>query len=113
LNECVNNKYIWALLNSKLLCWYVYLFIYAKAIRTMHFDSVSTDRIPIKVAYEKEILLLVDKILSTKSINSSTDTTDDEQEIDYWVYKIYGLTYDEVKIVDPETPITEKEYKEA
>lgn len=27
------------------------------------------------------------------------------------VYKLYGLTYDEVKVVDPETTITEEEYE--
>ena len=32
-------------------------------------------------------------------------------EIDLHVYKLYGLTYDEVLIVDPETPITREEYE--
>lgn len=41
-------KYIvWALLNSKLINWYCYRFIYAKAIRTMHFDNPVTSRIPL------------------------------------------------------------------
>ena len=30
--------------------------------------------------------------------------------IDNLVYHLYGLTYDEVLIVDPDTPITEEEY---
>lgn len=33
-----------------------------------------------------------------------------EQVINRLVYHLYGLTYDEVKIVDPETPIIEEEY---
>lgn len=42
------NRYlIWALLNSKLLNWYSYNFIFAKAIRTMQFDNPVTSRIPI------------------------------------------------------------------
>lgn len=32
-------------------------------------------------------------------------------EIDLRVYKLYGLTYDEVLIVDPETPISREEYE--
>ena len=32
-------------------------------------------------------------------------------EIDLRVYQLYGLTYDEVLIVDPETPITREEYE--
>ena len=107
-----DNKYIWALLNSKLLCWYVYLFIYAKAVRTMHFDRVSTDRIPIKfIDKDLTIISLVDDIIETKRINRKADTSKVEQKIDYLVYKIYGLTYDEVLIVDPQTPITREEYE--
>lgn len=34
-----------------------------------------------------------------------------ENKIDFLVYKLYGLTYDEVLIVDPETPITREEYE--
>ena len=34
-----------------------------------------------------------------------------ENEIDLLVYHLYGLTYDEVLIVDPETPITREEYE--
>ena len=34
-----------------------------------------------------------------------------EQKIDLLVYKLYNLTYDEVLIVDPETPITHEEYE--
>lgn len=33
-----------------------------------------------------------------------------EKEIDNIVYHIYELTYDEILIVDPETPITKEEY---
>jgi len=34
-----------------------------------------------------------------------------EQQIDLMVYHLYGLTYDEVLIVDPKTPITREEYE--
>lgn len=34
-----------------------------------------------------------------------------ETEIDHIVYHLYDLTYDEVLIIDPETPITHKEYE--
>ena len=29
----------------------------------------------------------------------------------YEVYQLYGLTYDEVLTIDPETPITREEYE--
>jgi hypothetical protein len=34
-----------------------------------------------------------------------------EKEIDRLVYQLYGLTYDEVLTIDPETPITREEYE--
>ena len=34
-----------------------------------------------------------------------------ENKIDFLVYHLYGLTYDEVLIVDPDTPITREEYE--
>jgi type I restriction-modification system DNA methylase subunit len=45
--EGYNSKVFWLILNSKLINWYSYRFIYAKAIRTMHFDNAITNRIPI------------------------------------------------------------------
>ncbi len=42
-------------------------------------------------------------------ISSQITTTD--REIDLRVYHLYGLTYDEVRIVDPNTPITKEEYE--
>jgi hypothetical protein len=34
-----------------------------------------------------------------------------EKETDRLVYQLYGLTYDEVLTIDPETPITREEYE--
>ena len=31
--------------------------------------------------------------------------------LDILIYRLYNLTYDEVLIVDPETPITREEYE--
>lgn len=106
-----SNKYIWALLNSKLICWYAYLFVYGKAIRTMHFDSVSTNRIPIKLSKNlSSFIEIVDSILNNKE-KLNIDKIPQEKLIDKMVYQLYNLTYDEVLIVDPETPITRKEYE--
>ena len=53
---------------------------------------------------------LTDKIISKKTKDTPTDTTSLEHEIDKLVYKLYKLTYDEVKVVDPEFELTKKEY---
>ena len=55
---------------------------------------------------------LVTTILATKRENPQADTTSYEQEIDKTVFHLYGLTYDEVLIVDPNPPFTREEYVE-
>lgn len=55
---------------------------------------------------------LVNGILTAKRDDPNVDTTAEEQEIDRMVYHLYGLTYDEVKIVDPETPLKKEEYED-
>ncbi len=34
-----------------------------------------------------------------------------ENQIDNLVYRLYDLTYDEVKVIDPQFNLTEEEYK--
>ena len=53
----------------------------------------------------------VDAILLVKNKDKQADTTALENQIDFLVYHLYGLTYDEVLIVDPETPISREEYE--
>ena len=49
-------------------------------------------------------------IKKKKKDDLSSDTSALEKRIDILVYRLYGLIYDEVLIVDPDTPITEAEY---
>lgn len=61
---------------------------------------------------ERKILMrLVDDITTIKKGKSIADTSALENQIDFLVYHLYGLTYDEVLIVDPETPISREEYE--
>lgn len=106
-------KIILAILNSKLMSFYHknrYL-----DIQKVLFQKVliaNTKRLPIVIPDNKnKIYLLVDTIIRAYHDGSRLDTTSEEQEIDRLVYKLYSLTYDEVKIVDPNTPITKEEYE--
>lgn len=115
LKKEFSNYFIWALLNSQLINWYCYRFIYGKSIRTMRFDNPVTDRIPISNIFSKNqtnIVKLAKKLLdlhktlenmiknSNKwdSIKSEIEKTD--KKIDEEVYKLYGLTPKEIKIVE-------------
>lgn len=57
---------------------------------------------------KERIEQLSEAILTRKE--SSSDTNSYEHNIDVLVYKLYNLSFNEVKIVDPETPITKEEY---
>lgn len=84
IQDQYSQQYIWLLLNSKLINWYAYRFIYGKAIRTMQFDNPVTSRIPIKkISIEKQqpfiqkadLMLALNKYLQekkTKFINRIT-----------------------------------------
>jgi hypothetical protein len=102
-NNNFYKSYIWALLNSNFVSWYVYRFIFAKAIRTMHFDSPVTSRIPvpnIPLERQKPIVSLVTQILSAKKKNPASDTSELEREVDELVYGLYGLTEGEIAVVE-------------
>ena len=60
---------------------------------------------------EKPLIDIVDKILNLKGGDSLADISYLEKQANILVYHLYGLTYDEVLIVDPETPITKEEYE--
>ena len=58
---------------------------------------------PIPIVSETQqtpIIALVDRILAAKKENPSADTSALEAEIDALVYKLYGLTDEEIKIVE-------------
>lgn len=112
--------FIIAILNSSLISWYVYRFIFANAIRTMHFDSPVTSRIPfpnldITTPLDKSrhdgLVALVDQMLDTKKrladARSESERTQLERkctyldhEIDKRVYELYDLTEEEIGIVE-------------
>jgi len=53
---------------------------------------------------------LVNQILNLKKVNPQADTQALENKIDLQVYKLYGLTHEEVLIVDPDFGMSEGEY---
>lgn len=67
LQNKYSTKFIWAVLNSEICNWYLYNFVFGKAIRTIQFDNPTTSALPIPRSTSEEqteISLLVDEILS-------------------------------------------------
>ena len=78
----------------------------------LRFDIPYLELIPLPdFNYSKNrFIKIVNQILEAKQENPQTDTSEWENEIDLLVYRLYDLTYDEVKVVDPEFGLTEEEY---
>lgn len=66
-----------------------------------------------EVSLKQEALLvrLVSKQLNRSDNSIEIDENQLDGQIDFLVYHLYGLTYDEVLIVDPDTPISREEYE--
>ena len=114
LGEPDELKSIVAIINSKLMSFWLRINFnslkMAGGYINVGVNEISS--IPIaNISNRNQFVDLVDKIQAEKSINPETDTSQLDSQIDLLVYHLYGLTYDEVLIVDPETPITREEYE--
>ena len=116
----LSSEFILGLLHSKLINWYVYHFICAKAIRTMQFDNPITSRIPLPrmnlknythkkihdsiTTLVRDMLALHKKLAEIKDertrkvIQKQIEITD--KKIDRIVYELYGLSEEEIRIVE-------------
>ena len=98
-NTDLDYRYVLGFLNSKLAEYYAFNFIFNRAVRTMHFETIR--KLPIKIISrqkQQKVIDLVDKALKE---NSDTDRTNELREkIDKEIYSIYGLTSNEVKMIE-------------
>jgi len=110
----VSSEYLIAIINSKLTNWYAYRFIFGKAIRTMQFDNPVTERLiipKVSPSQEKKIISLVNQMIELQKKYHDDKTSGNEKErlkqqvdnidyeIDEEVYKLYGITEEEKKII--------------
>lgn len=95
----VNLKYLLALFNSRLLN-FVYHFVSQEAGKSQAQVKVAVVRKLLAVVPAEEvqrpIIALVDKILSAKG----ADTSELEKEIERHIYVLYGLTEEEIRLVE-------------
>ena len=113
-NDIDELKVILAILNSRLMTFYhknVFLDTEKKVFPKILIANAK--KFPIKMPSDKTAITgLVNLIISTKRNNPVADTSALESEIDRLVYQLYGLTYDEVLIIDPTPPFTKEEYEQ-
>ncbi len=101
-----NIKFILGLMNSKLMN-YIYKNKFKSTKKVFsEIQARSVKELPvIKTSIENESLMvaLTDKIIKSKKQNPQVDTCELENEIDKLVYELYGLTEEEIKIIEKST----------
>lgn len=60
----------------------------------------SFNKVFLKVKPIRNVIDVVDNILEAKNMNQESETSHWEEEIDKFVYKLYDLTDEEIKIVE-------------
>ena len=104
----INPRYALALLNSSLLNY-----IFKLQSTNSNVNGYEVDNLPLIIADNQvPYIEIVNKILEIKKSDIQADTKELENHIDLLVYRLYGLNYNEVLIVDPATPITCEEYEQ-
>ena len=104
-SDSLSPEFILALLNSKLVNWYVYYFVFAQATLTMHFDNPITDRIPLPDFVEsselfEKTIAEVKKIYANRQANEKSS----QARIDQYIYELYGLSADQIALVEANMP---------
>lgn len=99
----VSFKFLLGLINSKLLDFYYTLLYPEKGEALAEVKKENLSMLPINITdnkKQKRIIELVDKVLIKKQKDTKADTTDLENQIDRLVYQLYGLTEEEIKIIE-------------
>jgi len=111
LGEQNNLLLITGLINSKLIS-----FLYKSVNHSTKMKGGALSVTPSRISaipiisngvIEKQIIESVEKRLDS---SEETISKEIENQIDILVYKLYNLTYDEVKVIDPEFQLSEAEY---
>ncbi|MFQ5652248.1 MAG: Eco57I restriction-modification methylase domain-containing protein, partial [bacterium] len=96
-----NVNYLAGLLNSRLLWWLIRMIAAVRQGGFYEFKPMYVSQIPIVAGIAtNQIESIVDRVLTVKSDNPGADVTGLEREIDQLVYQLYGLTAEEIAIVE-------------
>lgn len=108
-SDDITQNCLLGVMNSKLANFFFRCFSTNSNVNGYEIEAIPICNIPQDISVKIEAN--VTSMMSTKKQNHSADISQKENAIDLLVYHLYGLTYDEVLIVDPETPITREEYE--
>lgn len=99
------NKYLLAILNSKLGDWYVRQFGVERNGGYIEYKPMFVEKLPVPEIPEdkqQEFIKIVDKILAAKKCGENTSEMEDQ--IDQMVYKLYKLTNKQISLIEKQAP---------
>lgn len=98
----ISLKYLLSILNSKLMNYYFTSYKEEEGRAFAQVKTVDIKNLPFVFndKFEVALTLKVDQILALKKENPQADTSKLEREIDLMVYELYGLTEEEIEIVE-------------
>ena len=97
------NKYLLALLNSKLIWFYLKQIVSVLGTQAFRMKKIYLEQLPLIVLNEEKqqpFIKIVDKIIQAKKNNIHANTIQLEEQIDKLVYKLYNLSEDEIAIIE-------------
>ena len=95
-------KYLCAILNSTLATWFMQSTALTSGMGVARWKRFTVERIPVpKLSKAKQhpFVRLVDRILEAKTADPDADTSELEEQIDWLVYELYGLSDEETAAV--------------
>ena len=97
-------KLITAILNSKLCTYFFSKFLSTDTLQGSYSSIYPEDLRQIPIKYDENLVQIIEnyvrKVIQQKKENPSADTSALEREIDLMVYELYGLSEEEIGIVE-------------
>ncbi|WP_430410225.1 DUF7149 domain-containing protein [Kordia sp.] len=101
VNDSINPLFLLSLMNSKLLNFMYLNELVTNIDSTPQLKNSDLYKFPIALTENQDdFVFKTNQILSVKKDNPQADTSKLENEIDQMVYELYGLTEDEIQIVE-------------
>ena len=100
-DERIDLRYILGLLNSKLMEWIIYDICPVKMGDARKYGLNYIKKLPIPIVskeIQEIVIQLVERVIEQKK--KDIDTVELENQIDQIIYELYGLTEEEIKIVE-------------
>lgn len=94
----VDIKYLLGVINSKLINWYFRCFSTNSNVNGYEVDNLPIPLIDINL--QKQVAALVDEVIKSKEKSIYSNTGNLEQSIDNLIYQCFGLTEEEIAIIE-------------